>query len=297
MCPFDPNPPFPASDSESGSGGRDADSPLVLRASIGPYDYAVLDAASEQPMLDWLADNGFFVPAGTDAAVDPYIRAGAYFLALKLRSGQSSGDLQPVVLRYPSALPMVPIVLTSVAADPNMPILVWVLGDSRAIPRNYFHTRLNDAALDWLNAGANYLEVVKRAVDDAERGQSFVTEYAGSSEPMIGVLDYEGRFGDLDDLSRIADAVYFVQYLYTWGFAVATNAPPFFAPQFSSQILTILGRELPVPPRLLKYGVTPDEYYGYMAYYIGSFRAEHPDLFEGKQMRPRNRGSEAESRT
>src|SRR5688572_15948338 len=96
-CPIPPAPPPPA-------------------PGIGPYDYAVLDASSRQPMLDWLADNGFFVPAGTDDAVVPYIRDGAYFLALKLQSGQSTGDLQPVVLRYASALPMVPIVLTSVAA-------------------------------------------------------------------------------------------------------------------------------------------------------------------------------------
>src|SRR5690349_2205568 len=118
------------SDGEGDSGG--GYDPLVIRDSVGPYDYAVLRADEKQPMLDWLDENGFFIPAGTDDAVDGYIRPGAYFLALKLLKGNDVGDIQPVVVEYESDLPMIPIVLTGVAADPDMPVMVWVLGDSRA---------------------------------------------------------------------------------------------------------------------------------------------------------------------
>ena len=114
-----------------------APSPLVVQDSIGPYDYAVLKADSKDLMFNWLRDNKYFVPTGTESAVGPYIRPGAYFLALRLRAGQSTGDLQPVVLRYKSDLPMIPIILTSVAAAPNMGVQVWMLGNGRAIPRNY----------------------------------------------------------------------------------------------------------------------------------------------------------------
>ena len=41
---------------------------------------------------DWLNENRFFVPDGTAAAMDPYIRPGSYFLALRLRSGESAGS-------------------------------------------------------------------------------------------------------------------------------------------------------------------------------------------------------------
>src|SRR5205814_1004691 len=109
--------------SSEDSGGQ---SPLVYQDSIGPYDYAVLHADRKDDMLQWLADNHYFVPAGTQDAVGAYIHAGAYFLALKLKSGQSAGDLQPVVVRYASDLPMIPIVLTSVTAQPNMGIQVWM---------------------------------------------------------------------------------------------------------------------------------------------------------------------------
>ena len=90
----------------TGAGGfrrrrRGGSSPLVIQDSVGPYDYAVLKADSKDDMLKWLADNRYFVPAGTDQTVGAYIRPGAFFLALKLQSGKSAGDLQPVVVRYP----------------------------------------------------------------------------------------------------------------------------------------------------------------------------------------------------
>jgi hypothetical protein len=257
------------------SPGEGSGSPLVLRDTVGPYDYAVLSAENKQPMLDWLQQERFFVPAGTDEAVNPYIRPGAYFLALKLRKGQSSGDLQPVVVKYQSQLPMIPIVLTSVAAEPDMGVLVWVLGESRAIPRNYFHTIINDALINWLTAGSNYVEVITRAVDEADGHHSFVTEYAGTSAIMVDRLDYSGRFGDLAELRTITDAIDYVDYLLYNGYAVWD----FFGAQFSSQILTILQRELPVPSALLEAGVTPNDYYTNLSWYLGWYREDHPDLF------------------
>src|SRR5690606_15882279 len=142
---------------------------------------AVLKADEQQPLLDWLSDNGYFVPAGTDDILAPYIRPGGYFLALKLSKNRSVGDLQPIVVKYQSELPQIPIVLTSVAADPDMPVQVWVLGEHRAIPRNFFHTHVNDALIDWFRDGANYIEVVTAAVDEADGHHSFITEYARTS--------------------------------------------------------------------------------------------------------------------
>ncbi len=280
-CPFDPNRNGgfgPASDSDSG--GEDPapeDTPLVLMDSVGPYDYAVLRADSKQPMLDWLAENRFFVPAGTDTVVDPYIRPNAYFLALKLRKGQETGDLQPVVVKYQSDLPMIPIVLTSVAADPNMGVMVWVLGQDRAIPRNYNHTVINDAKIDWLNFGANYVEVITEAVDDAEGGRAFVTEYAGTSSIMVDLLDYPGRFGSLTELRALTDAIAYVQYLSSYGYGVLNTQT--FTLQFPSQLLSLLQRDLPVPAALLAQGVTPNDYYTNIGWWLGWYRDENPELF------------------
>jgi uncharacterized protein (TIGR03382 family) len=280
-CGFEP-PNFgggPANDSAGGAEGADPDSPLVLRDTVGPYDYAVLRADSKEPMLTWLNENRFFVPAGTDTAVDPYIREGAFFLALKLRKGSDVGDLQPVVLEYQADLPMIPIVLTSVAADPDMGILVWVLGEHRAIPRNYYHTKINDAAIDWLNFGANYVEVVTRAVDEADGKRSFVTEYAGQSSIMVDLLDYDWRYGELGELRQLTDAVAYVNYLNSYGYGVQSNQPPFFGTQFGTQLLSLLQRELPVPSALLEEGITPNDYYTNIGYYLGWYKDEYPEKF------------------
>ena len=253
----------------------------TLRALLGiPYDYAVLRADEKQPMLEWLDTNGFFVPSGTDDVVGPYIQPGAYFLALKLLKGNDVGDLQPVVLKYESDLPMIPIILTSVAADPDMGIQVWVAGDDRAIPRNYNHTKINDAALDWLNAGANYVDVVTDAVDEIEGHHSFITEYAGPSNVMVDILDYQGRFGNVAELSIMTDAVDFITYINNNGYALFTNnGPNGFVPTYPSQVLNVLQGHFPLPSKLVAEGIEPADYYWNFNYYLGSYREQYPDRF------------------
>ena len=216
-------------------------------------------------MFNWLRDNKYFVPTGTESAVGPYIRPGAYFLALRLRAGQSTGDLQPVVLRYKSDLPMIPIILTSVAAAPNMGVQVWMLGNGRAIPRNYYHTVVNDAQVNWLTAGSNYNDVIIKAVGEAEGKHAFVTEYAGSSAPMRGLLDRPGRFTGVGTLATTTDPTQFVRA--TLGmFAL------------NGQLTTILARYLPLPAALSAQGVTLANYYQQFSSYM-SDRAQHPEKY------------------
>jgi hypothetical protein len=45
--------------------------PLVVEASIGPFDYAVLRADDEAEMFDWLVENRYFIPTGTEDVVGP----------------------------------------------------------------------------------------------------------------------------------------------------------------------------------------------------------------------------------
>lgn len=197
----------------------------VVVASAGPYDYAVLDASNKQPMLDWLDANGYFVPAINSAALDPYVNPGSYFLALKLRAGASVGDLQPVIVEYASQYPMIPLILTSVSAIPDMGVLVWVLGDHRAIPRNYQHVLINEEHIDWFNGAANYNAVLIDAVNEAQGGQAFVTEYAGSTQRMFGVLDNNGeRFGERAPFETLVAQAYLAR-LREKGFDFAAMQP------------------------------------------------------------------------
>jgi MYXO-CTERM domain-containing protein len=277
FCSFDPSRnTFPSVPMAGGgvSGGSEGDQsghgPLVFQDSIGPYDYAVLKADSKDEMLKWLSDNRYFVPAGTDGAVGPYIHTGAYFLALKLHKGADVGDLQPVVVRYASDLAMIPIVLTSVAAKPDMGIQVWMLGDGRAIPRNYYHTVVNDAKLDWLRAGANYNDVIIAATHEAPKRHTFVTEFAGSAERMRGQLDPPGRFAAQSQLALAGSDVDFVTTMLQSSYPL------------TAQTVAVLQRYIPAPPKLLaRYGISAAQFYRNIQYYLGSYRQQYPDDFVG----------------
>ena len=274
-----------ASPENDASGGLNAgQSVLVTQSSIGPYDYAVLRADRKDEMLQWLTNNRYFIPTGTEDVVGPYIRPGAYFLALKLKSGKSSGDIQPVVLEYPSDLPMIPIILTSVAAQPNMGIQVWMLGEGRAIPRNYNHVVLNDSQIDWLNRAQNYNDVVIKAVSEAPEKHAFVTEYAGTSSIMHDVLDRPGRFGTNAELAAITAPGLFVEYLFEHGFVPSANnggfgfVQPVLPPLLKSLVLA----QLPFPASLSP-ETTEDEFLRRLQFYLGEYRAQHPEKFVGYQ--------------
>ena len=86
-----------------------------------------------------------------------------------------------------------------------------MLGAGRAIPRNFYHTVINDAQIDWLTAGRNYNDVIIKAVGEAEGKHAFVTEFAGSPRVMRGVLDRPGRFDALPTLTTTTDPVTFVE--------------------------------------------------------------------------------------
>lgn len=230
----------------------------VVVSEAGPYEYAVLDASAKDPMLQWLEQNRYFVPGGTGDALTPYIQPGAYFLALRLRTGQSAGDIQPIVLQYESQYPMIPIVLTSVGAIPDMGVLVWVLGDSRAVPRNYQHVVINDAHIDWVDGASNYGEVVKRAIDEADGHHAWVTEYAGSSRPMQNILNPPGRFGSKSQYTDLTDIDQLIQLLRNNSFSWPSLTP-------------IFRKYLPVPERATREGIEEQAYYDAIEQYLNTY--------------------------
>ena len=273
------SPSAPLNDRTQAGGSFDAgaSSPLVIKASVGPYDYAVLRADDRTAMFQWLTDNRFFVPAGTDAASGPYIRPGAYFLALKLKAGAATGDITPVVLQYPSALPMIPLILTSVGAQPNMGVQVFLLGSARGIPRNYHHVVLNDALLGWLDGMKNYSEVVSKAVAEAPQKHAFVTEYAGPSSVMRNLLAPPQRFGTEQSLALATSPDDFVSRLVAAGFADRSSGEP----ALPSAIIRLLLTDIPFPPALASKGISENEFLTRLDYYLGAYRTQNPDDFTG----------------
>lgn len=167
---------------------------VMVEASgiVGAFEYTVisLDETLSSPAdaaVEWLGMNGYDVPSGAPALLAPYLEDGMYLLALKLTKGADSGSIRPIVLTYEGTEGSIPIKLTAVAANDDMGVLTWVLGESRAVPKNYLSLELNEARINWFNANSTYNDVVIEAADDAQ-GQGFVTEFAGSTDSLAAVV-------------------------------------------------------------------------------------------------------------
>lgn len=196
--------------------GSDPSVTVVDSGSVGPYDYVVIsvdptatDIAAEA--VTWLRDEGYDVNDFGADRLTPYLEGGMNLLAFRLTKGNDAGAIRPVMLGFGAGLPSVPIRPTAVAANDDMGVMVWVLGEHRAIPANYASLELNEALIDWINPGRNYNDVVTRAANEAG-GQGFVTEMAGEATPLsetifsadqlarwelIRAMDWTDRHGEL----------------------------------------------------------------------------------------------------
>ena len=197
---------------------RDSGDPSVQVTSqnqVGPYDQVTLNATSVEALIEWLEANEYQIPPNAEESLSPYLE-DYEFLAIKLASGRESGDIQPVALSYTGNIASIPLRPTAVAADPDMGVIVHLLGPYRGIPSNYQLVELNLAALNWFNPTQHYAELVSHAIDESEDGHAFVTDFAGAHNfpateiaPLIssalvlameGVRDSEQMFTTLERL-------------------------------------------------------------------------------------------------
>ncbi len=226
----------------SASSSSDGGIRVIEEKRVGPYDTVVLQARSEEALLEWLQDNGYQIPDEVGDVLAPYVSNESYFVALKLLSDRDVGDIAPIGLTYTGTRPMIPIELTSIAASPDMRLETYVFGKSRAVPSNYLHVQINDAAIDWFTAGSNYEEAITRAADEAG-GQAFATDYAGSTETLDGSLYNDGRY-NTDTLAEITDPIRFMDEIINQGYP--TDGP----------LLSILEDKMPPPA-----GVDAQDFY------------------------------------
>jgi MYXO-CTERM domain-containing protein len=172
------------SDDAGGDGDGDPSGPnVVLEATVGAFEIAVLDGGTIEGVMTWLGDNGYQQDPAAEPILASYLEQDFLFVALKLGVEAGVEDVHPIVIRYSGVEPCVPIRLTAIAASDDMDIRTFFLGDARVVPVNYRHVLVNPLKIDWLSDGANYKEVISMAVDAQEAdGNAFVTEYAGTSE-------------------------------------------------------------------------------------------------------------------
>ena len=183
--------------------------------SVGPFDIQVVSSDNPDDLALWLQENDYDLSDRGRDLIAPYVEDGMKFVALKLRSGQTTGSIQPLIMRYQSTKPMIPIRLTAVAAQDDMGVLAWIVGDARAVPDNYLHVTPNYTRLNWYvgpqNAYASYQTLITEAMNTAG-GQGFATDVAGRitsdiSAQLTTAAALESELGQLDTTGNDAEFI------------------------------------------------------------------------------------------
>ena len=258
-CGEDPNNPpngsggLTGSAGDSDGAGEDSGDPtsgpeVLYKATVGAFDLVVLKDTDAASMMKWLGDNGYQQDPKAEPIFAEDVKEGHLFVAFKLTNDAQVSEIHPVVLRYKGDESCVPIRLTRIAAQEDMDIRAFFLGDARTVPINYRHVLVNPLKIDWPNFAGNYKEVISLAVDAfGADGNAFVTEYAGPSTVVqpFGIYDPAWTAKPFVDLEAVdvVDTLTGQGLMYCNEFDVEC--------QFNHPLLRgLLARYLPVPPGL-----------------------------------------------
>ena len=165
---------------------------VVGAGTVGPFDFEII---SLDPQLDnpadvallWLQDNGYEATLQVRDLLGPYLEDGMNLIGFRLTNGAGVDSIRPIMMTYDTEDPMIPIRPTGVAANDDMGVMVFNVAPARAVPSNYRHLVLNEAAINWFNPNSNYRDVVNLAADEAG-GQGFVTEMAAPSSDFANTI-------------------------------------------------------------------------------------------------------------
>jgi hypothetical protein len=176
--------------SENAVSVRATDTGVIVLASgtAGPYAYDVITSEDSNAMFRWLRENDYQVTPEMGPLLRVYTEEDMIFLAMKLQPENGVQDIQPIVMTYESDVPMIPIRLTAVAANPNMNILTWIFADEQAYPANYETIKIANDELrsDFTSfGGINYTTLLDSRIDQYQ-GLGMITEYAQPSSELAG---------------------------------------------------------------------------------------------------------------
>lgn len=176
--------------------------------TLGDYEYDYLSGQDTEEMVTWLEEEGYVVPEGTAAALEPYAAEFMVFIWVKLsrdaaaEPGSVSFDPLVVTLdRSPSPTMGYPLSLSALSAAQTNPVLLYVLANKRYRVSTYGSADLGFVAekmaanRDEDGDPAGYVETVD-AMTASAGGRLFVTEYARDlserellSDPLLELID------------------------------------------------------------------------------------------------------------
>lgn len=247
---------------------------VIDAKQVGPFDTVVLKSRSTAELVTWLSTNGYTQPPTSTPLIDHYVNKGMYFVAVKLNKSASVGEIAPLALEMDTQEACVPLILTQIAAVPNMPVIIYVLGSARAFPRNWFHVEMNHAQVNWLQGGSNYVKMATAAINEAA-GHGFITEFAGAASIAKDRILQPGTLSTVG-LAGVTSPTAVLQQLVQAGF-----------PRDAS-MLAILREFIPLPASLAAQGIDDRTFYNNIAQYepqLNGFQVDSAGLIKALQER------------
>jgi len=181
--------PTSASAGGAGSGG---DVTVYVREEVGPYDVAVIGSDDADASIAWLESNGYNIAETMFPYIRLYTAEKMKFLALRLTADADAGDIVPFRMTLPGESPGIPLRLTTLAAEPEMGVLVWVFADQRFGPANAEEVEVDLDELRWepwsWGQQNNWAALVAREVD-RYGGLAWVAETASDTKDLVAQIE------------------------------------------------------------------------------------------------------------
>lgn len=162
---------------------------MVGEAVVGPYAIQLITAEQGDNLSNWLLSNGYQIPQSAIPAMDHYIALKMAFLGLKLQADVPAGPIDALAFTSAGKVPSIPLILTAVAAAPDMEIVAYVADNGRHVSGNYTDIDFDYDSVRFTGATETDYADRLRATVDANGGRAWNTEYAGRI----------GDFGDFPD--------------------------------------------------------------------------------------------------
>ena len=104
---------------------------IEAQYSVGEYDIVILSATQSNGLETWLVENGYKIPVGARAALEPYIKGGMKFFVARvnLENYDKSGytTLRPLQMSFESPGFMLPLRLGMINAVGDQDLIVYAL--------------------------------------------------------------------------------------------------------------------------------------------------------------------------
>ncbi len=178
---------------DAGTAGGDASGgtppvTVINQQVVGDYQTVTFSATDPTAATQWLHDNGFIVNSTTSIFMESYIQANMVFVAAKLVPGAGVNAIKPLKMTYRAAYPSIPLIMTAVAAQPNLTITSFIYANQPFTPMGHPVVTISPDRLATDPSGRfNYPMVLARTIDEAG-GDGFAIEYRGFSSPSnVGI--------------------------------------------------------------------------------------------------------------